>query len=127
MRSRHVCVAGAVVLVILGLTPKLGALVEAVPVFVLGGAGVIMFGMIAATGIRTLARVDYATNRHNLFIVAVAIGFGMIPLVTDRFFQALPASLAPLLGSGILLAAVAAVLLNIFFNGTASGDENSRL
>jgi NCS2 family nucleobase:cation symporter-2 len=114
------------VLVILGLIPKLGALVEAVPVFVLGGAGVVMFGMIAATGIRTLARVDYATASHNLFIVAIAIGVGMILLVADHFFQALPASLALLLGSGILLAAVAAVLLNLFFNGTAS-DEDSRL
>ena len=51
----------------------------------------------------------------------------MIPLVADHFFQALPASLAPPLGSGILLAAVAAMLLNLFFDGTASGDEDSRL
>jgi uric acid transporter len=47
--------------------------------------------------------------------------------VADHFFQALPASLAPLLGSGILLAAVAPVLLNLFFNGTARCDEDSRL
>ena len=46
----------------------------------------------------------------------------MIPLVADHFLKALPASLAPLPGSGILLAALAAVLLNLFFNGTASGD-----
>jgi hypothetical protein len=68
--------------------------------------------MIAANGIRSLARVDYVIHSHNLFIVAIAIGVGMIPLVADHFFQALPASLGPLLGSGILLAAVAAVPLD---------------
>jgi NCS2 family nucleobase:cation symporter-2 len=119
VRSRHVCVAGAAVLVILGLIPKLGALVAAVPAPVLGGAGVVMFGMVAATGLRTLARVDYEGNRFNLFIVAVAIAFGMIPLVAHQFFREFPASLSPLLGSGILLASLAAVLLNLFFNGAA--------
>jgi xanthine/uracil permease len=80
-----------------------------------------------ARQVRLLARVDYVTHSHSLFIVAIAIGVGMIPLVADHFFQALPASLAPLLGSGILLAAVAPVLLNLFFNGTARCDEDSRL
>ena len=53
-------------------------------------------------------------------MVAVAVGLGMIPLVSDRFFQALPDALSPLLGSGILLATVAAVLLNLLFNGRGS-------
>src|SRR5262249_958007 len=61
VRSRYVCVAGGVILMIMGLVPALGALVEAVPQFVLGGAGIVMFGMVAATGIRILADVDYRT------------------------------------------------------------------
>jgi NCS2 family nucleobase:cation symporter-2 len=125
VRSRHVCVAGAAVLVILGLIPKLGALVAAIPAPVLGGAGVVMFGMVAATGLRTLARVDYETDRHNLFIVAVALAFGMIPLVAHQFFRELPERLAPLLGSGILLATVAAVLLNLLFNGASGGASRA--
>jgi NCS2 family nucleobase:cation symporter-2 len=40
------------------------------------GAGIVMFGMVTATGIRILADVDYKTTRHNLFIVAISIGFG---------------------------------------------------
>ena len=80
-----------------------------------------MFGMVAATGIRILVGVDFKNNRNNLFIVAVSIGVGMIPLVAPRFTQWMPHGLHPLIESGILLAAIAAVLLNLFFNG-AKGD-----
>ena len=120
VRSRWVTAVGGVILLILGLIPKLGALVTAVPLFVLGGAGIVMFGMVAATGIRILAAVDYKTNRNNLFIVAIAIGFGMIPLVAPTFFANFPKPLEPLLNSGIVLAAIAAVLLNAYFNGAGA-------
>ena len=90
----------------------MAALVELVPVVVLGGAGLVMFGMVAATGARILGAVDFRANRHNLFVVALSIGFGMIPLVAPNFFKQLPHELHPLLESGILLAAIAAVLLN---------------
>lgn len=121
VRSRYVCVAGGVIMIVLGLVPKMGAFVEAIPQFVLGGAGLVMFGMVAATGIRILAGVDYRGNRNNLYIVALAIGFGLIPLVAPRWMQQMPAALHPLLESGILLTSIAAVLLNIFFNGARSG------
>jgi uric acid transporter len=107
----------------MGLIPVLAAVVEAVPQFVLGGAGLVMFGMVAATGIRILAAVDYKSNRHNLLIVAISIGFGMIPLVAPNFFQHMPKALSPLLHSGILLAGIVAVLLNLYFNGFKSGEE----
>lgn len=123
VRSRFVCVIGGIILLALGLTPKLAQLVESVPTFVLGGAGLVMFGMVAATGIRILSSVDFGGNRNNLYIVAISIGFGMIPLVAPRFFQYMPKALAPLLHSGILLAAVAAVLLNLYFNGVKSREE----
>ncbi len=74
VKSRYVCVAAGPIMIVLGLLPKMGALVESVPQFVLGGAGLVMFGMVAATGIRILANVDFKTNRHNLYIVAIAIG-----------------------------------------------------
>jgi uric acid transporter len=85
--------------------------------FVLGGAGIVMFGMVAATGIRILSAVDYQTSRNNLYVVAISIGFGMIPLVAPTFFAKLPAQLAPILNSGILLTAIIAVVLNVYFNG----------
>ena len=122
VKSRWVCVAGGVIMAILGMLPKMAALVEAIPQFVLGGAGLVMFGMVAATGIRILSTVDYKGNRNNLYIVALVIGFGLIPLVAPRWTQQMAHSLHPLLESGILLTAVAAVVLNIFING-ARGDE----
>ena len=123
IKSRFVCVAGGVILILLGLIPKMGALVEALPTFVLGGAGLVMFGMVAATGIRILAGVDFKGNRHNLFVVAVALGFGMIPLIAPNFKMWMPHSIHPLIESGILLASLVAVALNAFFNG-AAGDES---
>lgn len=86
------------------------------------GAGLVMFGMVAATGIRILAAVDYKGNRNNLFIVAVSIGVGMIPLIAPRYLQWLPHGIHPLIESGILLASISAVALNLFFNGSR-GDE----
>jgi NCS2 family nucleobase:cation symporter-2 len=118
VRSRWVCVAGGVIMIVLGLLPKMAAFVESIPSFVLGGAGLVMFGMVAATGIRILSTVDYKGNRHNLYIVALSIGFGLIPLVAPRWTQQMAHGLHPLLESGILLTAVAAVLLNLYFNGT---------
>jgi len=123
VRSRWVTVTGGVIMIIMGLVPKLGALAEAIPTFVLGGAGIVMFGMVAGTGIRILSDVDYRASRFNLYIVALSVGFGLIPLVSPDFFKKLVAavpSLIPLLHSGILLTALVAVLLNLFFNGLSS-------
>ncbi|QOF71508.1 purine permease [Aminobacter sp. SR38] len=126
VKSRFVCVAGGVILLILGLVPKMGALVEALPTVVLGGAGLVMFGMVAATGIRILSNVDFKTNRNNLFVVAVSIGFGMIPLVAPDFKMWMPHDIHPLIESGILLASVSAVVLNAFFNGTKVNEAEIR-
>ena len=124
IKSRFVCVAGGLILIVLGLVPKMGALVEALPLSVLGGAGMAMFGMVAATGIRILSRVDFSRNRNNLFIIAVSLGFGMIPLVAPNFKQWMPHDLHPLIESGILLASIAAVALNAFFNGANASEAD---
>jgi len=120
IRSRFVCVAGGCIMLILGLIPKLAFVVATVPQCVLGGAGVVMFGMVAATGIKILSSVDYARHRNSLFVVAISIGFGMIPLVAPTLFRSFPEILKPILDSGILLATVAAVALNAFFNRVES-------
>jgi len=81
-----------------------------------------MFGMVAATGIRILAHVDYG-RRHNLLIIAISIAVGMIPLVAPTFFAQVPRSLGPIVNSGITLAAISAVLLNALFNGDGPDVE----
>jgi NCS2 family nucleobase:cation symporter-2 len=118
-------VAGGVILIILGVLPKMAALVESLPTVVLGGAGLVMFGMVTATGIRILGGVDFRDNRANGMIVAVSIGVGMIPLVAPNFRQWMPHAIHPLIESGILLSSVTAVVLNVFFNGTQGDAEGA--
>ena len=125
VKSRFVCVAAGIILVVLGLLPKMAALVESLPTVVLGGAGLVMFGMVAATGIRILGGVDYTHNRNNALIVAISIGFGMIPLVAPRYLQWMPHAIHPLIESGILLASMVAVMLNLYFNGAKGDTEGS--
>jgi NCS2 family nucleobase:cation symporter-2 len=103
------------ILIALALFPKLAVLAASIPTYVLGGAGIVMFGMVCATGIKILGEVDLR-NRHNLFIVAIGIGVGMIPMVAPSFFGYMPKSLVPLTHSGIALSAIAAVGLNAYFN-----------
>jgi OHCU decarboxylase len=120
VRSRWVVALSGGMLILLGLLPKLGALIATIPAPVLGGAALVMFGMVAATGIKILTRVDYSA-RHNPLIIAISIAMGMIPLVAPTFFVEAPKSLGPLLNSGITLTAISAALLNAWFNGNPAG------
>ena len=79
--------------------------------------------MVASTGIRILSNVDFQGNRNNALIVAVSIGVGMIPLVAPNFRQWMPHAIHPLIESGILLASLSAVGLNLFFNGARSDSS----
>lgn len=117
-RSRFICVAGGILLIVLAFFPKFASVVASVPSFVLGGAALVMFGLIACSGIRILSRVDWQGNHHNGFIAAISLGLGMMPNMSATIFDQLPSSLEPLLGSGVILTAVSAVVLNIVFNGT---------
>ncbi|YCH31431.1 purine permease [Erwinia sp. D4-22] len=115
IKSRFVVAAGGVILILLGLLPVLGRVIAAIPLPVLGGAGVVLFGTVAASGIRTLAKVDYKDNM-NLVIVATAIAFGTIPVVMPGFYDRFPGWVQTLLHSGISAACLVSVLLNALFN-----------
>jgi len=123
VRSRWVTAVGGVIMLVLGLVPKIATVVASVPQFVLGGAGIVMFGMVCATGVRILSRVDFRGRPNNAYVVAISVGLGMIPLVSEKFFDKMPKALGPLLHSGILLASVSAVLLNAYFNGMRAADD----
>lgn len=109
---------------ILGVFPVLGAIVAVVPLPVLGGAGLALFGTVAASGIRTLSKVNFAGN-SNLVIVAFALGFGIIPISVPRFYDQFPSWFQVIFDSGITSTAIVAVLLNIVFNilGRSSASE----
>jgi uric acid transporter len=82
-----VSVAAGVVLLLLALLPSTSVLVEPLPTLVLGGAGLVMSGMVAASGIRILVGVDNHGNRNTLFIAAMPIGIGTITLIAPKHPQ----------------------------------------
>ncbi|MDR6793736.1 NCS2 family nucleobase:cation symporter-2 [Pseudarthrobacter oxydans] len=125
IKSRYVVAAGGVILVILGLLPVMGRVVAAVPTAVLGGAGIVLFGTVAASGIRTLAKVEYKNNM-NLIIVAASIGFGMIPIAAPTFYDQFPSWFSTIFHSGISSAAVMAILLNLLFNHLQAGNSENQ-
>jgi uracil-xanthine permease len=123
IRSRYVVAAAGIILAALGLFPKAAAIVAAIPNPVLGGAGIAMFGMVATSGIRTLAKVKFEGN-HNAMIVAISLGVGLIPLAAPTFYHKLPQFAQLILHSGITAGSIAAIALNLFFNelGTKTAD-----
>jgi len=125
VRSRFVVTAGGGILVILGLLPVLGRVVAAVPMSVLGGAGIVLFGTVAASGIRTLSKVEYRDNM-NLIIVAASIGVGMLPVVAPAIYDAFPTWFITIFHSGISSAAIVAILLNILFNHITWGNSKGQ-
>ena len=125
IKSRYVVATGGLILVTLGLLPVMGRLVAAVPTAVLGGAGLVLFGTVAASGIRTLAQVDYRNNM-NLIIVATSIGFGMIPIAAPNFYQHFPTWFETIFHSGISSAAIMAILLNLLFNHLRAGNSDQQ-
>ena len=122
IKSRFVVAVGGGILVFLGLFPILGALVALVPLPVLGGAGLALFGTVAASGIRTLSKVDFSGNA-NLVIVAFSIGMGVIPIAVPTFYDKFPEWFQVIFDSGITAAALTAVLLNIVFNIIGRKEE----
>ncbi|MGY0538230.1 nucleobase:cation symporter-2 family protein [Nocardioides sp. YJ-D4] len=123
IRSRYVVATGGLVLLLLGLLPVVGAVVAAIPYPVLGGAGIVLFGSVAASGIRTLSRVDYEDNL-NMVIVSVALAVGILPIAAPTFWDAFPEWLGVIMHSGISATALVAVVLNLLFNEITVGNRS---
>ena len=117
--SRWVCVTGGVIMLALGLIPKLAFIVASVPLCVIGGAAFVMFGMVAATGIKILSTVDFNHNRNNVLVVAISIAFGIIPIASPLFFHIIPPALKPIFNDPIIMSSITAVTLNALFNRTS--------
>jgi NCS2 family nucleobase:cation symporter-2 len=115
VKSRYVVAAAGAILVVLGLFPKAAAVVASIPTPVLGGAGIAMFGMVMASGIKTLSKIDF-DNNHNLMVVAVSVAVGLIPLAVPSIYQKFPEALQVILNSGITVGSVVAIVLNAILN-----------
>jgi NCS2 family nucleobase:cation symporter-2 len=109
--SRRVVTYGAVFLIVCGLIPKFGAIISTVPIEVLGGGVIVMFGMVVAAGVSMLSDVDW--SRRNMVIFAISLSLGLGLQLEPGALQHLPATAKVLLASGLLPAATIAIVLNL--------------
>ncbi|WP_419911144.1 uracil-xanthine permease family protein [Hoeflea sp.] len=109
--SRHVVTFGAIFLIICGLIPKVGAVIRTVPIEVLGGGVIVMFGMVVAAGISMLSDVHW--NRRNMVIFAISLSIGLGLQLDPQSVQYTHETVRILLTSGLLPAALIAIVLNL--------------
>ena len=109
--SRHVVTIGALLLVVAGLIPKVGAFISTIPIEVLGGGVIVMFGMVSAAGVSLLATVNW--NKRNLIIFAISLSLGLGLQLEPDALQHLSGTAKVLMSSGLLPAAVIAIVLNL--------------
>ncbi len=123
--SRGVVTCGAIFLIVAGLVPKVGATISTVPIEVLGGGVIVMFGMVVAAGISMLSDVDW--NRRNMVIFAIALSIGLGLQLEPGAVQHLPETLSVLMTSGLLPAAVIAIVLNLVLPDELSGESTEEV
>ncbi len=116
VKKNNVIYGMVVLLLICGCIPKLGALANIIPLPVLGGAMIAMFGMVMAYGVSILGHIDFK-NQNNLLIIAVSVGLGTGISAVPQAFKGLGEQFAWLTQNGIVLGAISAIILNFFFNG----------
>lgn len=115
VKTRNVVIAAGIILLVLGLLPKVAALTTIIPTPVLGGAMIAMFGIVISSGIKMLSRVDFHKN-ENLLIVAVSVGIGLGASVVPGVFAHIPETIRLLFENGIVIGSFTAILLNMLFN-----------
>lgn len=123
--SRYVVALGGVLLVLLGLLPKLAAVVTSMPLPVLGGAAIAMFGAVAGAGVNQLRVVEL--DERNLLVFAVAVGLGVgVATGPEDVFAGLPTGLRVLLESSVAVGGIAAILLDRVLprTGTTTLDQH---
>jgi xanthine permease len=123
--SRHVVTIGALFLIVCGLVPKVGAVISTIPIEVLGGGVIVMFGMVVAAGISMLSDVTW--NRRNMVIFAVALSLGLGLQLEPGALQHLPETARILLTSGLLPAAFIAITLNLLLPEDIEADQTEEI
>lgn len=109
--SRHVMVIAGAILALLGIFPKLSALISVMPQPVLGGVGMIMFGLVAAQGLKILAQINLGDRELLIISIAFALGIGVT--VRPDFLKNLPTALQMIFSSGISTGTLVALALNL--------------
>jgi len=115
VKSRWVVATAGLIMILIGLVPKAGAIVAGIPHPVLGGAALAMFATVAVVGFQTLGKVDFHDHR-NVVIVATSVGLAMYVTAQPQVSQAVPDWAEIIFGSGITLGSLTAILLNFVFH-----------
>jgi len=123
--SRHVVTCGAIFLIICGLVPKVGGIIRTVPIEVLGGGVIVMFGMVVAAGISMLSDVDW--NRRNMVIFAISLSIGLGLQLEPGAVAGLPDTARILMTSGLLPAAFIAIVLNLILPEELAGEATEEV
>lgn len=123
VRKLKIIYIAGVMLMILGLMPKIGAATLAIPDSVLGGAMIAMFGMVSAYGIKMLSTVDF-DNQNNLMVVAISVAFGLGVTAVPDAFSSLPSSISVITESGIVMGSLAAIFLNVVLNFNLEANDD---
>ncbi|CAM30258.1 TPA: nucleobase:cation symporter-2 family protein [Streptococcus pyogenes] len=122
IKTRRPIYYAAGILVVIGLLPKFGAMAQMIPSPVLGGAMLVLFGMVALQGMQMLNRVDFQKNEYNFIIAAVSISAGL-GFNGTNLFASLPETAQMFLTNGIVIATLTSVVLNLVLNGKDKQDE----
>ncbi|MCF6303764.1 MAG: purine permease [Rhodobacteraceae bacterium] len=109
--SRHVVTISAIILIISGLLPKIGGVIASMPLPVLGGGVIVMFGMVISAGLNMLTEVKM--TRRNMVIIAVSLSVGIGINLVPSAVQYVPGVGKTLLTSGLLPTAIIAIVLNL--------------
>lgn len=122
VRSRHVTAVAGAILIVIALFAPLGRLANAIPAAVVSGTAVMVFAIIGTIGIDILRRVDLH-SRSNMYVLAGALTMGLLPILVPGFYSQAPAALQPILGNGLAMGSITAVVLNLVFNGAGETPQ----
>lgn len=118
--SRHVGYFIAGMLMALGLFPGVASFVQTIPEPVLGGATIIMFGTIAAAGVRIISRVEL--DRRAVLIMAVSFSMGLGVAEMPEILQFMPSFVKNIFANGIASGGIAAITLNLVLPDSQEGE-----
>jgi xanthine permease len=118
VKSRFAVAACGLILLVLSVFPVTAAVIAAIPLPVLGGAGVAIFGLVAVNGVQVLAQVDFQSERGSVngLIVAATLTAGILPTAAPSFYSHFPQAVQTIFSSGIAAGAIMAVVLNLLVN-----------
>lgn len=116
VKSRSVIVTAGMMAILAGIFPKIAAIITAVPKCVLGGATLALFGVITASGISILSKLDFGAD-NNFKIIGTSVAIGVGATFAPEIFVNMPETLSMVMSNGLFMVSASAIILNLLLNG----------